>query len=572
MAYTKTPEQDTHSKYRIRPVGNQSLTTDTLDWESYAGSKFVNCYPVIRESKSADPSYTLMKAPALRQKTWTFPDTDVGITQFDFDTGVFIWKSKIYQATASGLSGPTITLLTTDPADGTFITVQKVIDYALDGDILVAGLYVEDGTNDVYAYRYNITTDTLDIGPDILCNGSALYYDSGYADEIYVIGPEEIASPRDLIIDGYHVVALKTEAIGTNRVLVSKVATGDKSASAGDFIEFDTTVDYFTPEIDPDNLVDIQKHKNYICVIGTKTIEFFYNAAVETGSPFVRQENYTILLGASQNVSANMGAVTINNGDDIYFFANALYGGNAIYMIRDFKAIKISDDYIDHLLNNARGITSTTDVSQAKLGLANIMGTICVGVEFTNTTTGEITTYMFDEANKVWWEWCDSTVDGLLVTERGFVSSFSGQPIMMRGTTLGVGTGAQYSIPNASYNEAGSTIVLDYVSKDPDYSAATAMYITPMQDLGSNNWKHLKGVDAIGEYSDNVVKLSYTKWSDWSNWSQYQSKTPASLGHDQAIRWYNLGHARRFAFRVLFQGSGQIAHEALEVSYNIRTQ
>lgn len=572
MAYSKTPEQDTHSKYRIRPVGLQSLTSNTLDYSSSAGSKFVNCFPVVRESKSADPTYTLMKAPALRQKTWTFPDTDVGITQFDFDTGVFIWKSKIYQAVASGTSGPTISLLETDPAGGTFITVQKVIDYALDGDILVAGLYSELSTNDVYAYRYNITTSTLDIGPDVVASGSSIYYTTGYSDEIYVIGPEEIASPRDLILDGYHIVALKTASTGTNRVLVSKVATGNKGTGEGDFIEFDTTVDYFTPEIDSDDLVDIQKHHNYLCVIGTKTIEFFYNAAIEAGSPFVRQENYTILLGAQQNVSANMGAVTINNGDDIYFFANALYGSNGIYRIRDFKAEKISDDYIDMLLNNSQGVTSVVDIAHAKLGLANIMGTIVVGVELTNTTTGEITTYIFDEANKLWWEWQDSDTSGLVFTDRGYVSSFSGQPLMMRGTVLGVASGAQYSIPNATYNASGSTIVLDYVSKDPDYSSGTAMYVVPMQDLGVNNWKHIKFIDAIGEYSDNQISMSYTKWSDWSNWSAYQTKSPSSFGHNMACRWYNLGNARRFALRFLFQGDGQIAHEAFEVSYNMGTQ
>lgn len=571
MAYTKTPTKDTHNKYRILPQGNQTLTSNTLDWTSLAGSKFVNCFPVIRESKSTDPTYRLMKAPALLQKTWTFPDTDVGISQFDFDTGVFVWKNKIYQATESGPTGPTITLLD-DTATGTFLTVQKVIDYALDGDVMVSGLFMEDATFDIYAYRYNVTTDTLDIGPDILVGGSSLYYDSGYSDDIYVIGPEEIASPRDLIIDGYHIVALKTADTGTNRVLVSKVATGEKGVGIGDFIEFDTTVDYFTPEIDPDNLVDIQKHHNYICVIGTKTIEFFYNAAVETGSPFVRQENYTILLGASQNMTANLGAVSINNGDDIYFFANALYGGNAIYMIRDFKAVKISDDYIDHLLNNTQGVVASADPTLAKLGLINIMGTIHVGVEFTNNATGQITTYVFNEADKVWWEWVDSDASGLLFTERGIVSNFSGQPISMRGGILGLANNALFSIPNCTYNPTGSTITIDYVSKDPDNSAYAALYITPMQDLDSTNWKHIKSIDAVGDYSNNVLQLSWTKHQDWANWSNFEDKSPSVLGTNNACRWYNLGHARRFALRASFFGSGQIAHEAFEVSYNIGTQ
>lgn len=570
MAYSKTPEQDTHSSYRIRPAGNQDLTINTSDYSSYAGSKYVNCFPVIRESKLTDAKISLMKAPSLQTKTWTFPDTDVGITQFDFDTGVFIYKNKIYLAEDSGSTGPTITLLD-DTASGSFLTVQKVIDYALDGDVMVAGLFIEDTTLDVYAYRYNVSTDTLDIGPDILVGGSTLYYDSGYSDDIYVIGPEEIASPRDLIMDGYHIVALKTNSVGTNRVLVSKVATGTKSAGVGDFIEFDTTVDYFTPEIDADNLVDVQKHHNYICVIGTKTIEFFYDAAVEVGSPFVRQENYTILLGAAQNMTANSGAVTIANGDDIYFFANAMNGGNSIYLIRDFKAIKISDDYIDQLLNNATGVVSESQISQAKLGLVDVMGQVHVGLELLNKQTGEITTYVFSEQNKVWWEWVDTDANGFKFTTQGLVTSFSGAPFFISGGVLGLSNYAQYSIATVATG-TGSTATLYYVSKDPTKSAAQALYITSMQDLDVNNLKQIKRIDAVGDYGNNVFSLSMTKHSNWSNWNAYQDRTQASLGADQPVRWYNFGHARRFALRALFTGNSQITHDAFEVQYTVRTQ
>jgi hypothetical protein len=271
-------------------------------------------------------------------------------------------------------------------------------------------------------------------------------------------------------------------------------------------------------------------------------------------------------------LSANAGAVSVAHGDDIYFFANAMHGGNSIYLIRDFKAIKISDDYIDHLLNNAQGIVSVANPAQSKLGLVDIMGAVCVGVELTNTQTGEITTYVFDEQNKVWWEWNDSDSTGFKLTTRGFVSSFSGQPLFIRGGVLGLSNNTQYSIANITVNSTGSTIVLDYISKDPDYTANSAMYITSMQDLDSNNLKHIKMIDAVGDYADNSIALSWTKHIDWSNWSQAVMKVPSSLGYDQAVRWYNLGHCRRFALRAQFDGNKQIKHDAFEVSYNLRTQ
>jgi hypothetical protein len=217
-------------------------------------------------------------------------------------------------------------------------------------------------------------------------------------------------------------------------------------------------------------------------------------------------------------------------------------------------------------------VVSEVNPAYAKLGLVDIMGTIHVAVEMINAATSEVTTYVFNEADKVWWEWVDSDATGLIFTTRGIASNFLGRPFLIRGNVLGLRNNAQYTISGATINESGSTIVLDYISKDPDQSAYTALYLTPLQDLERNNWKHLKFIDAIGDYGTNTISLSWTKHADWSNWSTYMDKTPSGVGYDHAARWYNLGHARRFALRVKFSGNDQIAHEAFEVGYNIMTQ
>jgi hypothetical protein len=116
-----------------------------------------------------------------------------------------------------------------------------------------------------------------------------------------------------------------------------------------------------------------------------------------------------------------------------------------------------------------------------------------------------------------------------------------------------------------------SELTLYYTNKNPQDVSNVAQYVTQFEDLESNKWKHIKHVDAIGDYGNNVIKLSWSITPNYSLWNPYQIRTPSTLP-DQATRWHNLGQARRMAYKVRWIGDSQINHEALEISYNIRTQ
>lgn len=133
--------------------------------------------------------------------------------------------------------------------------------------------------------------------------------------------------------------------------------------------------------------------------------------------------------------------------------------------------------------------------------------------------------------------------------------------------------GTFHNIDARLFSEVVGTnlLTLYYANKDPQDVAEAAMYITQFEDLDSNNWKHVKHVDFIGDYGNNEVELSYSFTPNYTVWSNYMSFTPSDYP-DQAARFYNLGQGRRMAFKVIFSGSSQIYHEAIEVSYNIRTQ
>lgn len=563
MSYTKTPELDTHKQLRIPATGRQTVTSNTRNYTAQQGRRYINCWPSRLENYDSEPKHTLVKVPYRDYVTWTFPDTNAGIDAYDHETNVFTHGSKIYQAQVNAGTLPTISLLNTYGTTGTFISVRRVIDFTGTGDIIVAGLFFKTATAEYFPYTYNVTTNTLTVSATSIVVGSALYWTDGYVLGSYVVSSGESALARSLFIDGMHVVGVKSNQIGNSRVYNSAI---------GVYNTFTLGTDWFAPEIDPDDLVDIQKHKNTICAIGTKTVEFFHNAGIETGSPFVREESLTIPLGADQNVAVNGGTVSIANGDDIYLLAAYPLGGT-VYRIRDFKAEKISDDYIDTILNNDQDVTNTANPVSATLGLMDIFGNICIGIEFTNASTGTKQTLVYNERDRVWWEWADSDATGLKATQtKRIVSNFYGQPLTLGGDVLGKGTyTGSYTICEAEA-VTSSTLRMWHLSKNPLGGVVAAEAYTDLIDFDTNNYKTIKSIDFVGDYGNNTVELAWTKSADYSNWSGLQLKDPTALGKEYPVRYRPNFMARRIAFRERFIGSSNISHEGLEINYNLHTQ
>lgn len=562
MSFSKTPELDTHKTARVPATGRQTITSNTRNYTAQQGRRYINCYPARLENYDTSPKSVVAKAPFRDSITWTFPDTNAGIDVYDHETNYFTHGSTIYKADVNAGTLPTITSKITHGTTGTFVSIRRVIDFTGTGDIIVAGLFFKTSTAEYFPYTYNTTTNALTVSGTSIVIGSSLYWTDGYVLGSYVVSSGESAIARSLFVDGYHVVGVKSNQIGNNRVYNSGI---------GAYNTFATTTDFFSPEIDPDDMVDIQKHKNTICVIGTKTVEFFHNQGLEVGSPFVREESLTLALGADQNVAVNGGTVTIADGDDIYLISSYPSGGG-IYRIRDFKMEKISDDYIDLVLNNDQDITKNANPVSASLGLVDIFGNVCLGIEFINASTGTKNTLIFDERNRVWWEWVPSDATGLLSTNVRVISNFYGTSLILNGDILGKGTYTGSYIICEALALTSSTLAMKHNSKNPLGGVTAAELYTDIVDFDTNNLKHLKWVDSVGDYGNNTVELAWTTTPDYSNWSSLLLKDPTTLGKQYPVRYRNLTMGRRFAFRQRFIGSSNMAHEGLEIAYNMRTQ
>jgi hypothetical protein len=435
--------------------------------------------------------------------------------------------------------------------------MKRMMDYTSNGDTIVAGLLVDGDTGEYFLYEYNKSTDTLTENATALNAGSGtVYVATGYWADGYAESGGESGVRRSLFVDGYHVFAVKAIGDGRNRIFVSSV---------GQNYETFASTDYIVPEIEADDMVDMHKHHNYVVAFGSGSIEFFYNNANELGSPFSRQENLTIKLGIPKTTA---GAASISNGDDIFFIGTNPVAGTGVYLIRDYKHQKVSDDFIDYILNSTESSVSSVGIDSVSLGIIDVYGQSCVGLE---VYTGSVRkTYVLNEKDKVWWEWTDSDVTGLLSADKRVISNINGEPLILSGQVLGNSSHLNFTVGKVEQLTT-STLKLWYMDKNQSGGVRAAELYTDMIDFSNNNYKHIKYVDSLGDYGNNTVELGWTFNYDWTGWSSLYSRTPSTYGYAPP-RWRNLGQGRRVAFRQRFIGSSDIAHEGLDVYYNLRTQ
>lgn len=113
-----------------------------------------------------------------------------------------------------------------------------------------------------------------------------------------------------------------------------------------------TSTDFLTAERYPDNGVYLGRHQDNIVWIGTRSIEFFYNAANASGSPLARR----------QDVSYSVGCVFPNSvyqeGDVIYFVGNTPDGTIGVYRIVNFTLEKISDINVENRFRSQSAASS----------------------------------------------------------------------------------------------------------------------------------------------------------------------------------------------------------------------
>lgn len=541
MAFTNTPESSTHQTRKLPIYGGETIASDVFVGIAqtatpvYQGQRFINCYPKRIELTNTDDQWVLTKCPPIVAEARTFSGSGTDeITAVSSD-GSYIWKGRrLYR------NDIVPTLVYTDTNNLWIKSMFTAINPA-GTDVLYCGILKDKTTNTMHSYTYNVTTATFTKSASITyleSSETTPYQAAFYNGRLYSIGND-------------------------GRIY---------NTPPGNYTSWSTT-NFIVPEVRGDLIIAILLYRNYLVAFSTNSIEFFQDGAIELGSPLVRQDSYNSLFGIklAQNIA--------QTGDVIYFLSYEDRTGYGVYVIDNFTPKRISNFYIDTLLNN-EDLTGDLPFSTT-LGIVDFYGDPCLMFNmgfaqaqyvennyvenvyvFETATTQGYPFVAYSSRHKQWFDFMFSDGTGynwnLLVQAPKFMQ--------LAPTNLN-GIWKTYFV--ASYS-AGGVVNWYYFIKD--YNApysTTAEMVFDATDFGANNWKHVKSVDALGDFGSHTVSLAWTPNANYSNWSSYIDRVQNTLGYKNAIRWNNLGRHRTSAFRVKFVGTGNFMFKGLEVKYNL---
>lgn len=276
MAYTKSPELQTHSTERISAVHTIGASTNTSSFTHGMGGELLNLIPMKTKDENGQEVIVAETRDAIVANQFT---TSTGIVR-----GGYVWEKAsgtIYyfavcgQSVYSSTDGLTWTLVLTLATSGTGqVGFTEFID-----SVNAKSLILVDGVSGYVFTTNSAYTQITD--PDF---------------------PTPHA-PFPVFIDGY--------------IFLAKSGTGDiynctlntpLSWTAGDFI---------SSELYPDDVVALAKINNNLLAIGKIGCEFYQDAGNATGTPLARIEGGSLPFGCShvQSIAMNRESVTFLAND-----------------------------------------------------------------------------------------------------------------------------------------------------------------------------------------------------------------------------------------------------------------
>lgn len=164
-----------------------------------------------------------------------------------------------------------------------------------------------------------------------------------------------------------------------------------------------TAGNFISCELNSDLSLRPLKAKNYVVVLGYRSLEYFYDAANISGSPLSRNDSPYRAIGYVTGFC--------DIGDTTYFVGQDSRQNISVYQLNSFKVEKVSNAVVDSTLQ----AFSSVDNSKGQINL-NQDG-FCVSVDghtfYVLVTTQ--TTWAYDVEEKFWYEWRNSNDEPLLI-------------------------------------------------------------------------------------------------------------------------------------------------------------
>jgi len=277
-------------------------------------------------------------------------------------------------------------------------------------------------------------------------------------------------------------------------------------------------INFIVAEQFPDNLSALARQNNMLVAFGTESTEFFYDAGNTAGTPLARNTSYTLQIGiAAPNA-------ILQNEKFCLFVAQSRSGGRAAWMLDGFVPKKISDEYIERILD-AEGDAL---VGATGFGLRT-NGHFFFVINLTSKTL------VYDLEERMWHEWSGIALVNSTDANTGkaVVQDASNGKLYFMDPTLGT--------------DDGVNISMEVFTSKLDFDT---MNIKAMQSLNVVS-------DQVGTSTTMQIRWSDDDYRTWSNWRV--------LNFNPRAFTTSLGSFRRRAFNLQYSGGLPARFESLEL-------
>jgi hypothetical protein len=298
-------------------------------------------------------------------------------------------------------------------------------------------------------------------------------------------------------------------------------------------------LNYISAESEPDNLVGIAKHLNYILGFGEWSIDFFYDAANPTGSPLSVAQSYKSEIGCASGDSI------VQFEQTVAWVGRSKTVGPSVYLMEGVSPIKVSTPYIERILGNST-------LAEVKAYAFKFNGHM-----FYVLTLHDLNmTLVFDVNEKTWYQWSlwclgsedlgqDPTVYSENYFRPSYYTGYNGVYYL-----LDDDNGKLYTLSDTQYSDSGAPIF--------------CRCVTDIVDSGTTKRKFYQRVEIIGDKVSATLKIRHTD-DDYQTWSNYRtvdlSKTRSQI--------YQSGSSRRRAWEFLVTDPVPLRLDAAEIDFEI---
>ena len=287
------------------------------------------------------------------------------------------------------------------------------------------------------------------------------------------------------------------------------------------------STDFLNAEIKGDKGIRLARHVNYIVALGAGTIEFFFDNANPTGSPFTRLEGTVSLIGSPS------GNTLVNIENQLLFVAENSNGGRYVAQLKGFTPISISNKTVEESLD-----AEQENITDAYAYSVQIMGHSFYVLTLPTTAKR---TWVYDLTEGMWHEWTHNSTYFV-----GFDSCIHNGDVLIQDRNNGI----IYKLDPEVFR---------------DYNAIpiAVMFQTKKFDGGVHHNKFLYRLTVIGDQSagNSTLSLRYTD----DDYQTFSAQRDVDLGSKDP-HLTRLGYFKKRAFRGTHIANLPFRIQALELN------